>query len=143
MPGRIRANLAGGVALGLAVAALAACTTISVSSKHYLGVPEFPASDPAAVEILRRPPHRAHVRIGEVALAPSGSPSVADMEQAIRVEAAKLGADAAVLVLDRTGRVGTVVEGPWWARSAYPVYGRRIVAVAIRYDDRGGPAPRR
>ncbi len=120
-------------ALALTIAVLSGCTSISVSSKRYLGVPEVAPTDPATVEILRHPPRRPHERLGEVTLEPSGSPTVAAMEQAIRVEAAKMGADAAVLVFDRTKRIGTVVEGPWWARSAHPVYGRRIVAVAIRY----------
>ena len=78
-------------------------------------------------------PRRPHEKLGEVYLEPSGNPAVAEMEQAIRTEAAKLGADAAVLVYDRTKRIGTVYQGPWWARSSYAVYGRRIVAVAIHY----------
>lgn len=133
MQRRILGKVATWVALALAVGALGACTTISVSSVRYLGVPEHPATNPAAVEILRHPPRRPHDRLGEVELEPSGSPSVAEMEQAIRVEAAKMGADAAVLVADTSRRIGTIVEGPWWARSAHPVYGRHIVAVAIRY----------
>lgn len=44
-----------------------------------------------------------------------------------------LGADAAVLVYDKFKRVGTVYQGPWWGRSSYAVYGRKIVAVAIRH----------
>ncbi|HVN75620.1 MAG TPA: hypothetical protein VMT19_04830 [Thermoanaerobaculaceae bacterium] len=133
MRDRVWRGAAAASILLLAVGCLAGCTTISVSSTHYLGVPEFPATDPGAVEILRQPPRRPHERLGEVVLAPSGSPSVAEMEQAIRVEAARMGADAAVLVFDKTRRIGTVVEGPWWSRTARPIYGRRIVAVAIRY----------
>jgi len=121
------------VALGVATVALSACSTISVSSTRYLGVAQFAPTDPNSVEILRREPRRPHEKLGEVYLEPSGSPPVAEMEQAIRREAAKLGADAAVLVYDRTKRIGTVYQGPWWARSSYAVYGRRIVAVAIRY----------
>jgi hypothetical protein len=113
--------------------ALSACTTISVSSTHSLGVPQFAPTDPNAVEILRRVPKRAHEKLGEVYLEPSGSPSVAELEEALRGEAAKLGADAAVVVFDRYKRVGTVTQGPWWARSARPIYGRTIVAVAVRY----------
>ena len=120
-------------ALVLATVGLSACSTVSVSSTRYLGVPQFAATDPNSVEILRREPRRPHEKLGEVYLEPSGSPPVAEMEQAIRREAAKLGADAAVLVYDRTKRIGTVYQGPWWARSSYAVYGRRIVAVAIRY----------
>lgn len=124
-----------GIAAGLALAILgiAACTTVSVSSTRYLGVPQFTPTDPNAVEILRRIPKRPHEKLGEVFLQPSGSPSVAEMEQALRGEAAKMGAEAAVVVYDRFKRIGTVIQGPWWARSSYPVYGRTIVAVAIRY----------
>jgi len=124
-----------GVVAGLifATVGLSACSTVSVSSMRYLGVPQFAPTDPAMVEILRREPRRPHEKLGEVYLEPSGHPSVAEMEQAIRAGAAKLGADAAVLVYDRTKRIGTVYQGPWWARSSYAVYGRRIVAVAIHY----------
>ena len=121
------------IALTLAALTTAACSTVSVSSMRYLGVPQFAPTDANAVEILRREPRRPHEKLGEVYLEPSGHPSVAEMEQAIRTEAAKLGADAAVLVYDRTNRIGTVYQGPWWARSSHAVYGRRIVAVAIHY----------
>ncbi len=72
-------------------------------------------------------------RLGHVFVEPSGNPPVEEIEQAIRAEAAKLGADAAVPVFDRTRRIGRVDEGPWWDRRSFPVYGRKIVAVAIRY----------
>ncbi|OFV80390.1 MAG: hypothetical protein A2Y78_04705 [Acidobacteria bacterium RBG_13_68_16] len=133
MTGRGAARLAVVGALVLATAGITACSTVSVSSNRYLGVRQFATTDPATVEILRREPRRPHEKLGEVYLEPSGNPAVAEMEQAIRTEAAKLGADAAVLVYDRTKRIGTVYQGPWWARSSHAVYGRKIVAVAIRY----------
>lgn len=113
--------------------ALAGCATVSVSSSRYLGVPAAAPTDPARVEILRREPRRRHVQIGEVVLRPSGDPEVERLERALREEAATLGAEAAVVVRDSTRRVGTFVTGPWWSRSHTPVYGRVIVAVAIRY----------
>ncbi|HSS45648.1 MAG TPA: hypothetical protein VLO07_09925 [Thermoanaerobaculia bacterium] len=109
------------------------CSSVSVSSERAIGAPTFPPTRPESVEIRRRAPKQPHERLGEIYLEPSGSPSVEEMEAAIRTEAAKMGADAAVIVFDRTRRIGRVVEGPWWARSSYPVYGRKIVAVAIRY----------
>jgi hypothetical protein len=127
-----------GTAVVVAVAALgtAACSTVSVSSIRYLGVSAFAATDPNSVQILRQVPRRPHDKLGEVFLEPSGNPTVSEMEQAIRQEAAKLGADAAVVVHDRFRRVGSVIQGPWWSRSSYPIYARTIVAVAIRYTER-------
>ena len=59
--------------------------------------------------------------------------AASSIEKAMREEAAKLGGDAAVLVYDRTQRMGMVVTGGWWVQYARPVYGRVIVAVAIKY----------
>ena len=112
---------------------LSGCTSVGMRYERAIGAPSFAPTSPANVEILRHEPRKAHVRLGHVVLRPSGDPPVADLEQAIREGAAAMGADAAVLVRDTTRRIGTVYEGPWWARSAYPVYGRQIVAVAIRY----------
>jgi hypothetical protein len=116
-----------------AVLLLTGCSTVSADSQRYIGAPAFPPSDPAKVEILRHEPKRPHERLGEVVLKPSGNPDVAEIEKALRDEAAKLGGDAAVLVYDKTRRMGTVVTGSWWVRYATPIYGRVIVAVAIKY----------
>jgi hypothetical protein len=118
------------------VLALSACATVDVSSERYLGIPQAAPTDPASVEILRKEPKRPHLQVGEVFLSPSPDASVDALEKALRTEAAKLGADAAVVVRDRTKRVGTYVTGSWWVRYHTPVYNRQIVAVAIRYQGR-------
>jgi hypothetical protein len=128
-----RFGLMATLVLAAAALALTGCATVGASSTRYVGAPTFPAGDPARVEILRREPRRPHDQLGEVVLRPSGNPEVSELEAALRREAAKLGADAAVVVQDRTRRMGTFVSGPWWSRQASPVYGRVIVAVAIRY----------
>ncbi|MBZ5588520.1 MAG: hypothetical protein LAO05_08150 [Acidobacteriia bacterium] len=133
MKERTTRRTAAGSALPIVEAAFGGCTTISVSSTRYLDVPQFGPTDANAVEIPWHAPRRPHERLGEVLIEPSGNPSVGEMGQAIRIEAAKMGADAAVLVYDKTRRIVTVVEGRWWTRSAHAVYGRRIIAVAIRY----------
>ena len=51
---------------------------------------------------------------------PSGDPTVAQYEQALREGGAKMGADAVVVVYDRMQVVGTMVTGPWWAPAARP-----------------------
>lgn len=116
-----------------AVLLLTGCSSVSADSHRYIGAPTFAPSDSAKIEILRHEPRRACERLGEIVLKPSGNPDVAEIEKAMRDEAAKLGGDAAVLVYDRTKRMGTIVTGTWWTLYARPVYGRIIVAVAIRY----------
>ena len=126
------------IALFTAVAALVVltgCNTVSTSVRQDIGGPTYPPSDPAQVQILRTVPTRAHARLGEVQAEPSSdSVPVADIEAALRKAAAKMGADAAVVVYDKTQTTGAYVTGPWWGRSVQTVQGRVIIAVAIKYQ---------
>ena len=112
---------------------LAGCSTVSVQKRAYLGVPMYQPTDPAKVEILRTEPTRPHDRLGEIDLEPSGNPPVQKLEEKLKVTAAQMGADAAVIVADKTRLMGGYVTGPWWGGQIVPQYGRVIVAVAIRY----------
>ena len=110
------------------------CKTVSTSSHQYLGGPSFPPTDPAQVQILREAPTRPNVKLGEVQAEPSSdSVSNQQIEQALQKSAAKLGANAVVIVADHRQVVGATVVGPGWARNVYPVSGRVIVGVAIHY----------
>jgi hypothetical protein len=113
---------------------LAGCSFVSTRLQPYVGVPAFPPTDPARVEILRAEPTRPHHRLGEVFLEPSGDPTVAQYEQALREGGAKMGAEAVVVVYDRMQVVGTTVSGPWWAPAASPIVGRVVVGLVIRYS---------
>ena len=113
---------------------LTGCSFVSTRLQPYVGGPRFPPTDPTRVEILRAEPTRAHVRLGEIFAEPSGQPTVAQYEQALREAAAKMGADAVVVVYDQMQVLGTVVSGPWWAPSASPIVGRVVVGLAIRYS---------
>lgn len=119
--------------LALLVLLATGCNTISVSSKQYLGVPSYPPTDPATVQILRQPPTAPHIRIGEVTVIPEGDPAVATIEAKFREKAAKMGANGVVIVFDRTMLLGTtVMGGPWWGGAwVTPDTGRVIVGVAI------------
>jgi hypothetical protein len=115
--------------------ALTGCNTVSTSVQQDLGGPTYPPSNPALVEILRTQPTRPHVRLGEVTAEPSSDTTpVADIEAALRKAAAKMGADAAVVVYDKTQTTGAYVTGPWWGRSVETIQGRVIIAVAIKYQ---------
>jgi hypothetical protein len=113
---------------------LAGCSFVSTRLQPYLGGPTFPPTDPAQVAILRAEPERPHERLGEVFAEPSGDPTAAQYEQALREGGARMGAHAVVVVYDRLQVVGSMVSGPWWAPSAAPIVGRVVVGLAIRYS---------
>jgi hypothetical protein len=121
-------------ALVTSLVAVTGCKTVSTSSHQYLGVQAFPPTDPAQIQIVREMPARPHVKLGEVEAQPSsnsvGNPQI---EQALQKAAAKLGANAVVIVADRSQIVGATVTGPVWSRSVNPISGRIILGVAIRY----------
>ena len=114
--------------------AVTGCQTVSTSSRQFLGGPTFPPTDPLQVQILRTEPTRPHVQLGQVQAEPSSdSLPNQQIEQALQKAAAKMGADAVVIVADRTQIMGAVVSGPLWARSVQNISGRVIVGVAIHY----------
>jgi hypothetical protein len=127
---RVPFFLAGAVLIATLVCG---CNTVSVSSKQYLGVASYPATDPTTIQILQTQPTMPHIRLGEITLQPQGNPTKADMEQKLRLAAAHMGANAVVIVADQTMVFGTTVMGPWWGRTISPDVGRVIVGVAIRY----------
>ena len=103
----------------LACALLACCAYVEATTTQYIGVPRFPAGDPAAVEVLPSEPMRTHDRLGEILLDISldPAPPVAEVEQRLREEAAKMGGNAVFVVRDMVN----------------PNAGRKLIAVAIRY----------
>jgi hypothetical protein len=114
---------------------LASCTSINATTMQYVGAPHLPPSDPASVEILRAEPIRPHARLGEIVVDASTEPAppITEIEDKLRAEAAKLGANAVVVVVDRVQPTGAYVSGPWWGRSVDVITGRKLVGVAIRY----------
>lgn len=119
----------------IALVVLTGCNTVSTSVRQDIGGPTYAPSDPAQVQILRAPPTRPHVRLGEVTAQPSSdSVPVTEIEAALRKAAAKMGADAAVVVYDKTQTTGAYVTGPWWGRQVQTIQGRVIIAVAIKYQ---------
>ena len=114
---------------------LSACATVDATTMQYVGAPRFPPSDPAKVQILPTEPTRPHDRLGEITVDASTDPAppIEKVEDKLKAEAAKLGADAAVVVYDRIAPIGAYVTGPWWGRNLDTISGRKLVAVAIKY----------
>jgi hypothetical protein len=111
------------------------CSSIDTENMQYAGATHYAASDPGRVEILRAEPMQPHERIGEVYLDTSSEPqpSVSKVEERLRTEAAKMGADAVVIVYDGLLPTGAYVSGAWWDRGGETTSGRKLVGVAIKY----------
>jgi len=110
------------------------CQCVTTSCTQDVGAPKFDKVDPAHVQILRTEPTKPHERIGEVR-AETSSPkvSVTKIEDAIRAKAAKLGADAVVVVHDTTQVTGAQVVGGFLDRTIEETEGRVVIGVAIKY----------
>jgi len=96
----------------------------------YPDTPRFAPTHPAEVELLRREPRRDHIRLGEVWIRPSYRMDRFYVEGVLRERAARMGADALVIVADRYFRE-RVVFSYWYGPRR--VYDRHIVGIAIRY----------
>jgi len=119
----------------IALLAATGCKTVSITSTQYVGGPIYAASNPAQIQILRAPPNRPNIRLGEVTAVPSSdSVGVQLIEQKLRQAAAKMGADAVVIVSDRTQVTGAIVTGPWYGRSIQQTTAQVVVGVAIKYQ---------
>jgi len=129
------------LATSCAMPFLSGCSYVSVHSHQYIGMPEFPATNPADIEILHAPPSRPHDRIGEITLFPEGSPSNKKIEDTLKASAARMGANAVVVVSDTMREVGEYMTGPWWHGQINTEWSRVIVGVCIRYRQEGQKSP--
>jgi hypothetical protein len=121
-------------AVAAALPVVTGCNTITLQTNQYIGVPSYPATDPATVQVMRTEPTRTNVKLGEITVEPSSMDTpVSKIEAKLQAAAAKMGANAVVIVVDRTQNMGAVVTGGWYDRQLSPVIGRVIVGVAIHY----------
>ena len=105
--------------LTLCVALLSAgCSSVAVRTVRFTEVQTYPATYPDLVEVLRAAPMRPHARLGEVYVEPEGDASAEAIEAGLQKGAAPLGADAVVIVADRTLKMGALVETSWEKRDA-------------------------
>lgn len=137
--GRFRFRAGGGVdaasLLALLVFLLESCTMLDAHTIQYAGAPRYPSSNPAVVKILREEPTGPNERLGEIVIDASihPSPPVSDVEQKLRAEAGKLGADAVVVVYDSIQALSVYAASPWWGGTVPAKTGRQLIGVAIKY----------
>ena len=121
--------------LAAAVLAIAGCASTSVSTIPYPDVGTLSPTEPARVQILRAEPARPHVKLGEITVDASSSPppTPQEVDGMLRTAAAKLGADAAVVVADTTQPGLPVAGATWWGRTPMSRGAREVIAVAVKY----------
>ena len=114
--------------------ALVACAQIDATATRYADAPRLAATDAAKVQVLRSDPGKPYQALGdiEVDAATDPAPPIEQIEAKLRSEAAAMGADAVVVVMDRVSVLGSHVMAGYRGR-AYTVDARRVVGVAIRY----------
>jgi len=127
-----------GLLLLLSLSSLASCatTTTDATTTQYPGAPHFPPTDPTSVVILRNGPTEPLVRLGEITVAVVNHPPpfVSSAERRLREEAARLGADAAVVVHDGVREAALCAPAEWWRRQdASTIGSSKLVGVAIKY----------
>lgn len=98
--------------------------------RFYPRTPQFAPTYPENVSLLRHEPRGDHIRLGEVWIRPTPRMDRFYVEGVLREKAARMGADALVIVADRFFRDGVVFN--YW-RGPRSVYRRQIVGIAIRY----------
>jgi hypothetical protein len=107
---------------------VAACaTTNTVRVLHRVGVPLYQPTEPTAVMVLQGEPSRPFEVLGQIIIEPQADLPVPDIERMLRREAARMGANAVVILSDMTMRVGESREEM--------AGGQVVVANAIRYRD--------
>ncbi len=139
---RFRISTAGLAPVTSIIAAAILCVTTacnSLNSTPSVGVPRSSPSIPANVEIVHAAPAQPHVRLGEVRVEfPCTGLESARIEATLRRQAARLGADAAVVTSDgiqvtRAMPVGGFMGG-YQSQHIDPAQCRVIVATAIKYQ---------
>jgi len=116
---------------------LTSCASVSENTHAYLGIPHYAPADPERFQVLQSEPKEEKVRLGEIILAVNGKPARENIEKKIRVAGAKLGADGAFIVYDRTHIYPIIYSDYWWGPTwVSQDYTRNIVAIVFKYSSR-------
>lgn len=123
------------IILLIALMALAAgCATPSVvaTSDRLIGAPVYPPTNPATVQIIGSQPAGPCEELGEIHIEPvTGFPPRERIEEELRKEGARFGADTVLIIYDRTQASGALYMGSDLG-PAEPMYGHAVRAEALK-----------
>jgi hypothetical protein len=108
---------------------------ISAHTTQYAGAPTRPPTQPASVRVLRFEPTQPSQQLGEIVLIipPDAIESTEQVDDKLRQEAAKLGADAVIVVDDHRQPNGGDFKYDWHFVADYDS-AEKVVAKALKYE---------
>ena len=109
------------------------CASISENTHAYLGAPQLAPVNPNKVRILAAEPKQPKMRLGEIMLSVEGNPSRQRLEKALKVAAARLGADGVFISADRT-HIYPVTYWDCWGPNSWEELDRVVVGIAFKYQ---------
>ncbi len=99
--------------------------------EFYPQTPRFSHTHPSHVMLIKNRPQRSHIDLGEVWIRPEPWMSRYYVEKKLRKKAAKMGADAVVITVDKNDR--NRMSYRYYRRGTMIYPERLIVGVAIRF----------
>jgi len=117
-------------ALLIAVAGITSCRPYA-GFQFYARTPRFARTHPNQVMLIQTRPRRSYIELGEVWIRPEPRMSRRSVEKKLRKKAARMGADAVVVVEDRYAR--NRVSARRYKRGTMIYRERRIGGIAIRF----------
>jgi starvation-inducible outer membrane lipoprotein len=124
-------RVAVGVLLVAGALILSGCASITENTHAYLGAPQLAPANPSAVQIFTSEPKQPKIRLGEIILSVEGNPSRQDLENRLKVAAARLGADGVFIAADQT-HIFPITYWDWWGPDYSEDWHRVIVGVAFK-----------
>ena len=122
------------ICLLLSFAFQAACHRIAVEVKPAPGAKHYAPTDMSNVDLLRTPPQSKYVSLGEIVVRPGERLTDLQLDRKLREEAAQLGANAALIISDRSYAVAGAPRGGFAnTYQSLSTNVRVVTAQAIRY----------
>jgi len=125
-----------GFLLAVLTGSVCSCSSVNAHTTQYAGAPSLPPTQAANVRILRFEPAQPSLQLGEIVVntTPSTVQPTGEVEDKLREEAAKLGADAVVVVDARIQQEGEAYDPYSSDAPLETVYGERVIAKAIKFE---------
>jgi hypothetical protein len=115
-----------------ALVAITACKSLSVQTRRDPGMPEQPPTQVDKVLVLAKAPPPPFSRLGEIIVEPKKDSTFQQVTRILQENAAKLGADAVVVIANRPMTMEEATPGTWLALQDGGKIRGTVVGIAIK-----------